>query len=214
MAGNTPTDATPEAPQQPPSANGEGPVSASGEPAAQQQGPEEHAQEERAAPATDPERERLVAELETLRKKYDAAVRAVQAGEKDREEFKQRVARERERMLDVERGNVALTLLEAIDELDRCLLASAQDTSALAEGVRMIREVLLNKAQATGIERLSVEGQLFDPNVAEAMDMEITANPDDDQRIVAELRAGYRLKDRIIRAARVKVAKYVAPAQA
>ncbi|WP_426752747.1 nucleotide exchange factor GrpE [Myxococcus sp. Y35] len=213
MAGNTPTDAAPEASQQPPSATGEGPVSAAGEPSSTQQAPEPRAPEEPAA-GKDPERERLVAELETLRKKYDTAVRAVQAGEKDREEFKQRVTRERERMLDVERGNVAVTLLEAIDELDRCLSASAQDTSPLAEGVRMIREVLLNKAQATGIERLSVVGQTFDPNVAEATDMEITASPDEDQRVVAELRAGYRLKDRVIRPARVKVAKYVAPAQA
>ncbi|AEI67838.1 putative co-chaperone GrpE [Corallococcus macrosporus] len=162
----------------------------------------------------DPERERLVAELETLRKKFDTAVRAVQAAEKDREEFKQRVTRERERMLDVERGNVAVTLLEAIDELDRCLSVSAQDTSPLAEGVRMIRDGLLRKVQTTGIERLSLVGQPFDPNLAEATDMELTASPDEDQRIVAELRAGYRLKDRIIRPARVKVAKYIAPAQA
>ncbi|ATB48626.1 nucleotide exchange factor GrpE [Corallococcus macrosporus] len=207
MAGNTRTDAAPEAPQQPPSATGEGPVSAAEAPGAQ-------VSEEPAAPVQDPERERLVAELETLRKKFDTAVRAVQAAEKDREEFKQRVTRERERMLDVERGNVAVTLLEAIDELDRCLSVSAQDTSPLAEGVRMIRDGLLRKVQTTGIERLSLVGQPFDPNLAEATDMELTASPDEDQRIVAELRAGYRLKDRIIRPARVKVAKYIAPAQA
>ncbi|NVJ00544.1 nucleotide exchange factor GrpE [Myxococcus sp. AM009] len=209
MAGNTRTDAAPDAPQQPPSSNGEGPASAAEESSAQQQAPEEHA-----APGQDAERERLVAELETLRKKFDTAVRAVQAAEKDREEFKQRVTRERERMLDVERGNVAVTLLEAIDELDRCLSASAQDTSPLAEGVRMIRDVLLRKAQETGIERFNVVGQTFDPNLSEAADMEITASPDEDQRIVAELRAGYRLKERVIRPARVKVAKYIAPAQA
>ncbi|AKQ65659.1 Heat shock protein GrpE [Myxococcus hansupus] len=214
MAGNTPTDAASEASQQPPSNNGEGPVSAAGATSSPQQGPEADVSDERGASAKDPERERLVAELDTLRKKYDTAVRAVQAGEKDREEFKQRLTRERERMLDVERGNVAVTLLEAIDELDRCLSASAQDASPLAEGVRMIRDVLLTKVQGTGIERLQVVGQTFDPNVAEAADMEITATPDEDQRIVAELRAGYRLKDRVIRPARVKVAKYIAPAQA
>ena len=43
---------------------------------------------------------------------------------------------------------------------------------------------------------------------------EITTNPDEDQRVVSEVRAGYRFKDRIIRPARVKVAKYVAPAHA
>jgi molecular chaperone GrpE len=44
--------------------------------------------------------------------------------------------------------------------------------------------------------------------------MEITPNPEDDQRVVAEVQAGYRIKDKVIRPARVKVAKYVAPAQA
>ena len=68
--------------------------------------------------------------------------------------------------------------------------------------------------QGTGIERLEVVGKPFDPNTAEATDMEITASPEDDHRVVSELRAGYRLNDRIIRPARVRVARYVPPAQA
>ena len=167
-----------------------------------------------AAPAVDAEKQRLEAELNAARRRVDQLARAYQELEKDREEFKQRLTRERERMMDVERGNVATTLLEAIDELDRCLAVSGQDASPLAQGVRMIRDALLVKVQGTGIERIQVVGQPFDPNVAEAADMEITATPDEDQKVVAEVRAGYRLKDRIIRPARVKVAKYVAPAQA
>jgi molecular chaperone GrpE len=214
MDGNPRTDANPET-QQAQTANGGGPDSGAGEPSSQQpQGAEERASAESSASKTDPERERLQAELEATRKKYDQLARAYQDVNRDREEFKQRLTRERDRMLDVERGNVATTLLEAIDELDRCLAASGQDASPLAQGVRMIRDALLTKVQGTGIERIQVVGQQFDPNVAEAFDMEITTSPDEDQRVVAEVRAGYRLKDRIIRPARVKVAKYVAPAQA
>ena len=209
MDGNPRTDANPET-QQAQTANGGGPASGAGEPSSQQ--PQGAA--EAAAPKADPEKERLQAELEATRKKYDQLARAYQDVNRDREEFKQRLTRERDRMMDVERGNVATTLLEAIDELDRCLAASSQDTSPLAQGVRMIRDALLTKVQGTGIERIQVVGQPYDPNVAEATDMEITTSPDEDQRVVAEVRAGYRLKDRIIRPARVKVAKYVAPAQA
>jgi len=157
---------------------------------------------------------KVVAELEAARRRVDELARAYQALNKDREEFKQRLTRERERMVDVERGNVAVSLLEAIDELDRCLGASSDDSSALATGVRLIRDSLLAKVQATGIERIQVVGQFYDPNTAEAFDMELTTQADEDQRVVAEVRAGYRLKDRIIRPARVKVAKYVQPAQA
>ncbi|RKG76140.1 nucleotide exchange factor GrpE [Corallococcus terminator] len=164
--------------------------------------------------ASDGEVTRLQTELEVARRRVNELARAYQDLNKDREEFKQRLTRERERMIDVERGNVAGTLLEAIDELDLALASSQQDTSPLAQGVRMIRDSLLAKAQATGIERIQMVGRPYDPNVAEAVDMEITPVQDDDQKVVAEFRAGYRLKDRIIRPARVKVARYVAPAQA
>lgn len=172
---------------------------------------------EQAAPrsAQDAERQRLETELEASRRRVDELARAYQAVNKDREEFKQRLTRERERMMDVERGNVAVTLLEAIDELDRSLSMSGQEAQTpLAQGVKMIRDGLLSKVQSMGIERIQVVGLPFDPNTAEASDMEITPQPDEDQRVVAEVRAGYRFKDRIIRPARVKVAKYVAPAQA
>lgn len=176
---------------------------------------QQETQAQEVAPEVDPERERLESELSAARRRVDQLARAYQDLEKDREEFKQRLTRERERMMDVERGNVATILLEAVDELDRCLSMSGGDVSSpLAQGVKMIRDGLLSKLQQSGIERLQVVGLPYNPNTAEATDMEITTNPDEDQKVVAEARAGYRLKERIIRPARVKVAKYVAPAQA
>ena len=180
--------------------------------------PQEDAAPEAEAPAVeaapDPEVQRLQAELDAARRRVDELARAYQALNQDREEFKARLRREREQMLDVERGNVALTVLEAVDELDRALSASASDTGPLAQGVRLIRDGLLSKVGAQGIQRFDVVGQPYDPNNAEATDMELTADPDADGHVVAEVRAGYRLKDRVIRPARVKVAKYVAPAKA
>ena len=162
-----------------------------------------------------PEVEHLQAELTASRRRVDQLARAYQDLEKDREEFKQRLSRERERMLDVERGKVATLLLEAVDELDLCLsMGGAEAASGLAKGVKMIRDGLLGKLQQAGVERLQLVGQPYDPNTAEATDMEITPNPDEDQRVVSEARAGYRMKDRIIRPGRVKVAKYIAPAKA
>jgi len=151
-------------------------------------------------------------DLEASRRRVDELARAYQAATQDREEFKARLRRERDTLMDVERGKVALALVEAVDELDRSL-ASA-DTSPLAQGVRMIRDALVRKLQGMGVERLSVVGQPFDPNVAEAADMEVTTIAEEDQRVLSEVQAGYRLNDKVIRPARVKVAKYVAPAQA
>lgn len=157
---------------------------------------------------------RLQSELDAARKRVDELARAYQSVVQDREDFKQRLTRERERMIDVEKGNVALVLIEAIDELDLSLKATPNDASALATGVRLIRDNMLVKLTSAGIERFDPIGKPYDPNLAEAADMEITSDPDQDQMVVGELRAGYRLKGRVIRPARVKVAKFVQPAQA
>ncbi|MGA9522162.1 MAG: nucleotide exchange factor GrpE [Myxococcaceae bacterium] len=166
------------------------------------------------APAAQPgeEVEALTAKLDAAYRRIDELARAVQEGERDRQAFKDRLTRERERMLDVEKGNVALTLLEAVDELDLCLHSA--DESPLAKGVRMIRENILQKLANLGFERMALAGQPFDPNLAEAMDMEVTTNPSDDHKVVQELRAGYRMKERVLRPARVKVARYFKPAEA
>lgn len=200
-----------------PHPNGAGDPPAQQEPQAPPPEPpaEQEAKEAQAKPSEESaEIQRLRAELDAAKNRVNELARAFQSMNQEREEFKARLTRERERLLDVERGNVALTLLEAIDELDRCLSASANDESPLAKGVRLIRGALLNKLNQTGIERLEMVGKPYDPNMAEAADMELTTSPDEDQKVVAEVQAGYKLKDRIIRPGRVKVAKYVKPASA
>src|SRR5262245_15494452 len=112
------------------------------------------------------------AELEAARKRIDELARAYQALERHREDFKKRLAPEPEQTLDVERGEVALALLEAIDDLDRALAKA--DDSPLARGVAVIREGLLKKTEQLGIERVGMVGHRYDPNVAEAADLEVT----------------------------------------
>jgi molecular chaperone GrpE len=160
----------------------------------------------------DHELSELRAELDAARKRINDLAHALQAGERDREEFKQRQTRERDRLLDVEKGNVARTLLEAVDQLELCLMAA--DDSPLARGVRLIREGVLKQAEAVGIERVELLGRPFDPNLAEATDMELCASEVDDGKVVAVLKACYQLKGRVIRPGTVKVARFVKPAEA
>lgn len=151
-------------------------------------------------------------ELEAAHRRIDELARAYQALDRDREDFKKRLTRERERLIDVERGEVALALLEALDGLDLAL-ANTDDTP-LARGVAQVRDGLLKRAEKLGIERVPVVGQRYDPNVAEAIDLEMAADPAHDGLVTAELRAAYRLNGRVIRAGRVRVARFVAPARA
>ncbi|HTS83257.1 MAG TPA: nucleotide exchange factor GrpE [Myxococcaceae bacterium] len=163
------------------------------------------------APAPD-EVTRLRTELEAARRRVDELARGIQDVMRDRDEFKQRIQRERDRLLEVEKGQVALALIEAVDELDHSL--AADDGSQFAQGVRLIRDKLLQKLQANGIERLDLVGRPYDPNAAEAVDMELVSSPAQADRVLSEQRAGYAQRGRVIRPGRVKVGRYVEPAKA
>lgn len=156
--------------------------------------------------------EELTAQLQASQKRVNELAYALQAGERDREQFKERLNRERERMLDVEKGKIGVALVEAIDQLELSLQAA--DDSPLARGVKLIREGLLKQAEALGIERVELDGKPFDPNLAEANDMELTTTPEDDGKVTAVLKAAYQLKGRVIRPGVVRVAKYVKAASA
>jgi len=154
----------------------------------------------------------LRAELEAARRRVDELARGIQDVMRDRDEFKQRIQRERDRLVEVEKGQVAQALIEAVDELDHSLIQD--DGSPFAQGVRLIRDKLIQKLQASGIERLNLEGRPYDPNAAEAVDIELVTRPEQNDRVLAEQRAAYAMKGRVIRPGRVKVGRYVEPAKA
>lgn len=167
---------------------------------------------EPALPPPDSQVQELTEQLQAAHKRINELAYALQAGERDRAEFKERLTRERERMLDVEKGKIAVTLLEAVDQLDLCLQSA--DDSPLAGGVKLIRDNILKQTEGVGLERVELDGRPYDPNLAEASDMEITFNPDDDGKVVKVLKACYQLNGRVIRPGVVKVAKYVKAASA
>jgi len=167
---------------------------------------------EAGSPAAPDEVTQLRAELEAARRRVDELARGIQEVMRDRDDFKQRIQRERERMLEVEKGQVAQSLIEAIDELDLSL--AADDGSPFAQGVRLIRDKLLQKLAASGIERLALVGRPYDPNAAEAVDIELVHSPAENDRVLAEQRPAYALRGKVIRAGRVKVGRYLEPAKA
>jgi molecular chaperone GrpE len=156
--------------------------------------------------------ERLKNELSAARGRIDELARAYQANERDREAFKQRLLREREQLLEVGKGKAALAVIEAIDELDLCLTTGEQ--SALAQGVRLIRDNLVRKLEGLQVSRFELVGTVFDPALAEASDLEFTPMPEDDGRVLAVIKACYQANGRVVRPGLVKVARYVKHAHA
>ncbi|MFT3835543.1 MAG: nucleotide exchange factor GrpE [Myxococcaceae bacterium] len=156
--------------------------------------------------------QQLEKDLEAARKRIDDLARAYQASQADSERFKERLTRERERMIDVDRGNAALLVIEAIDQLD--LVLSAATPGPMTDGVRLVRDSMVKKLADSGVERLELKGLPYDPNLAEAADTELVTSPAHDGTVTQVTRAGYVLKERVIRPAQVRVGRYLQPAQA
>ncbi len=82
----------------------------------------------------------------------------------------------------------------------------AERVAAYRDGLDLIRRQFLEILKRRGVEPLDVVGQQFDPQWHEALAQE-PANGRRDGEVTAEIRRGYRLGQRLLRAALVKVAQ-------
>ena len=102
--------------------------------------------------------------------------------------------------------NLAKALLDVVDDLERALEHSDNTGNGLVDGVELVLKSLVTVLENHGVERLDAKGQPFDPALHEAVAMlaseEATAGT-----VIEEHRSGYRLRDRLLRAAMVVVAK-------
>jgi molecular chaperone GrpE len=142
--------------------------------------------------------------------RLDEVLRAYSLLQQDKDDFRRRAEREKERVLDIERGNVGLALLEAVDQLDLTLQTipsstTCKDCQGLSDGVRLIRDGLLRHVEQAGISRLQALGTRFDPLRHEAVELVSVSDPALDGEVVGEIRAGYQRGERVLRPARVSV---------
>jgi molecular chaperone GrpE len=79
-------------------------------------------------------------------------------------------------------------------------------SSVWTEGIRLIDRALRAALERAGLERISAEGQPFDPRVHEAL-LQEDAPERTPGVVVRELRPGYRLGDRVLRPTQVSVAR-------
>lgn len=105
------------------------------------------------------------------------------------------------------RHELLLRILPILDELQRVLVAPDPERSATGEaGLEAIERRLRDGLAAEGFETIEALGALYNPWEHEALQHQ--ANPElDDQRVLAVLRDGYRIGDRVIRPAQVVVAR-------
>jgi molecular chaperone GrpE len=125
----------------------------------------------------------------------------------DFENFRKRMNQEKQMAIEYANQSLLLDIIPIIDDFERALQAaeSSKDFAALLEGITMIEKRLTGQLESKwGLKRFNSAGELFDPNRHEALMME--KSPEVSEPTVQEdLLKGYLLKDRVIRAAKVKV---------
>jgi len=160
-------------------------------------------------PAEPPEEavRRLTGEQDQLQDRY-----ARLAAEYDN--FRKRVAREREELTARSQAVLANRLLDVLDDMER-LLAGDRTTApvdVLFQGMELVGKKLWKELEVAGLERLDPAGQAFDPAVHEAVATTPAPTPAQDHTVCRTFQAGYRFKGALLRPARVQV--YADPGQA
>ena len=124
----------------------------------------------------------------------------------DMENYRKRMAREKQDIIRSASAGVVESLLPVLDNMKLGLQAAENHPEAkeVAIGFKMVDEQLKKSLAEQGLEELIPVGEVFDPNLHEV----IAQQPSDEfaeDMVIQTVRAGYRLNERLIRAANVIV---------
>jgi molecular chaperone GrpE len=131
----------------------------------------------------------------------------------DFQNFKKRALEERALSIDIGRTQVAMPMIEVLDDLRRSLEAAdqagrseASAYHALRDGVKLVFEKFETELARIGIKPMETLGIAFDEEKHEALLQQPAPPGTDTGTILAEIQKGYTIGDRVLRHARVVVA--------
>ena len=146
------------------------------------------------------------AEIEALRKERDQYLDRLARLQAEFDNFRKRNAREQQDYRDYAIVDALKSFLPILDSLDRAAKSDATDIDQLRSGVELIDRQFHDALSKLGVQPIAAEGGPFDPNFHQAIQMEETDEAPDNT-VIGELQRGYRIKDRLLRPAMVRVAK-------
>jgi molecular chaperone GrpE len=117
---------------------------------------------------------------------------------------RKREARERSESRDIMVGSAVQAFLPALDNFDLALKAQGTPEQ-FRQGVELIARQLQESLKSLGVQAVETVGVQFNPHLHEALGSVDTSDVPDHQ-VVEELRRGYKLKERLLRPAQVRVA--------
>lgn len=175
-----------------------------------EEGVKEPAAEAAAAPAPDAslqeELAQVRAELARAQEEARATLERLARAQAEFENLRRRAQREREDLVLYANQELIRDFLPVLDNLERALAAGEAATAeSLRQGVELTARQFRAVLEKHNVTPVAAEGQPFDPNVHEAVMQE--HGDWDVPTVVMELQKGYRMGDRLLRPAMVKVAR-------
>ena len=148
----------------------------------------------------------IMAEYEKLKKDKAELYERLLRKQAEMDNFRKRTQREKEEFHQYATEDLIRTLLPVLDGFERALKQRASGVpEPFYQGMELIYRQLLDVLARAGLEALETAGELFDPHYHQAIEMVEDATRRDHE-IVEEMQRGYKLRNRLLRPAIVKVA--------
>lgn len=143
--------------------------------------------------------------LETDVKELNDRLIRVQA---DYDNFRRRTKQEKEAAAKYKAQNLIEEIIPAVDNFDRALgvKAESEEAKAILQGMDMVYRQLADALKNEGLEVIESVGQSFDPHFHQAV-IQVETDEFESNQVVEELQKGYKLRDRVLRPAMVKVSE-------
>jgi molecular chaperone GrpE len=148
----------------------------------------------------------MEAELEKARVERAAYLDRAARLQAEFDNFRKRNAKEQQEYREYALAEALKTLLPILDSLDRALKTNAASVEDFRSGIELIDKQFHDALAKVGVQPIPAEGELFDPNLHQAVQMVETSDTEDNH-VIDELQRGYKLKDRLLRPAMVRVAR-------
>ena len=152
--------------------------------------------------------EKLKKEAEEKDQKLKDYIAAYKEKTAEDDGFRKRLEKDNDVRLDQFKANLFSRLVPILDNLNRAIQAASanNDFDGLNQGVELVSKQFSRELKNNNVEIIDAKNRKFDPKTDEAFLTEETSDPEMDNMIVQELEPGYIFKDKLIKAAKVKVA--------
>ena len=145
-------------------------------------------------------------ELERIKAERAAYLDRLARLQAEFDNFRKRNAKAQQEYRDYALADALKALLPILDSLDNALQTNAASLEDFHAGIELIDKQFHDALAKLGVQPVPAEGEPFDPNVHQAIQM-VDTDEAEDNHVLDELQRGYRLKDRLLRPAMVRVAR-------